>query len=220
MRTIIINKKQLKKIYESVDMSVKAPDNTSSSFVQTLTNPDTVNDLNKTKQTTDDVNTVVRGPKTTDNSPTIDINVTAGDTVQSVIADNPEISSAINNGASAMVHGDGYPQESKVYTKASIEEMRVKDMANNGIVLKKGLFEEISKTKKNHKTWTPKMISEIYSHIEDYPKNSDEFKVVRAAVYEMQRNRGIKNPTTSNDDFPSVMLYEDCCFVNGILFED
>lgn len=220
MKTIIINKKQFQNIYESIDISVNAPDNTTSSFVQTLTNPNTVNDINKTKKFTKDINTIVKGPKSNDDMPMVDIDVQPGKTIQDAFNDNPDVSAAINGGATANVHGDSYPTESKTYTKTAIEEMRIKNIANNSIVLQKGLFEEISKTGNKHKTWTPKMISEIYSHIEDYPKNSDEFKVVRAAVCEMQRNRGIKNPAESNEDFPSVMLYEDCCFVNGTLFED
>jgi hypothetical protein len=215
-KKIIITKSQLKQIQESVDISVKPANSDASSVTQALTSPDTLNDISKAKQTSNDVNAVVQSD---DNQPTVDLNIAKGETVQSAIANNQDVQKAINNKAGLRVHGDGYPNESKKYSKANIEEMRINKIVDNGVAIKKGLFEESIKTKKNYKTWTPDMIDEIYSNIEEYDKTSDDYKAARFAVLEMQRN-GIKYPFLSESKFPSMVMYDGSYFVNGKLIEE
>ena len=175
-----------------------------------------MNDINKAKQTSKDVNAVIQSD---DDKPIVDLNVAKGETVQSAIADNPDVQKAINNNAGLRVHGDGYPNESKAYTKSKIEEMRLGKMADKGVAIKKGLFEEAINTNTGYKSWTPEILEEIYSNIEDYDKDSEEYKAVRYAVLEMQR-RGIKYPFLCEDKFPSILMYEGNCFANGNLIED
>ena len=215
-KKIIITKSQLKQIRESVDVSVKPANNDASSVTQALTSPETLNDINKAKQTSKDVNVVIQSD---DDKPVIDLNVAKGETVQSAIADNPDVQKAINNKAGLIVHGDGYPNEAKAYTKSKIEEMRLDNIIDKGVAIKKGLFEESVKTNTNYKSWTPEILEEIYSNIEDYSKNSEEYKAVRHAVLEMQR-RGIKYPFLCKDKFPSILMYEGNYFANGNLIED
>jgi len=215
-KKFIITKAQLRHIQESVDVSVKPAGNNVSSVTQALTSPETLNDINKAKQTSNDVNAVIQSD---DDKPVVDLNVAKGETVQSAIANNQDVQKAINNNAGLRVHGDGYPNESKLYTKSKIEEMRLGKMLDNGVAIKKGLFEEAVNTNTGYKSWTPEILEEIYSNIEDYSKNSEEYKAVRHAVLEMQR-RGIKYPFLCKDKFPSILMYEGSYFANGNLIED
>lgn len=214
MKKVILTKQQLNKIHESVDMSVKAPDNTSSSFVQTLTSPDTISDLNQARKTADDVNTIVSGPKSSDDKPTIDVDVPKGDTVQSAISDNPDIATAINNGASAKIHGDGYVQEAKVYSKSDIEEMRLKNIRENGIFMTKKQLDESLRSNTKYDAWTPKELSNIYGNIEMYPKGSTDYCAVKAALNEI-RKRNVNIGILDECDFPSVIYKNGTFYIGG-----
>ena len=138
-------KKDTEGITEDIDIAVKANNNTTSDYVTALKNPSTTNDIMKAKSITPDVNAVVSGPKTDDNSPKIDVEVPAGGSPEDVISKQPEIGNAITNkGAQAFVHGDGFPNESKSYTKKQVEKARLAEMRRTGtIITKKELRENI-----------------------------------------------------------------------------
>lgn len=132
-------------ITEDIDIAVKANNNTTSDYLNALKNSNTRNDIMKAKAVTPDVNAVVSGPKTNDNSPKIDVEVPAGSTPEDVMTKQPEIGNAITNkGAQAFVHGDGYPNESKRYTKKQVEQARLYEIRRTGTIMsKKELRENI-----------------------------------------------------------------------------
>jgi hypothetical protein len=132
-------------ITEDIDIAVKANNNTTSDYLNALKNSNTRNDIMKARAVTPDVNAVVSGPKTDDNSPKIDVEVPAGSTPEDVMIKQPEIGNAITNkGAQAFVHGDGYPNESKRYTKKQVEQARLYEMRRTGTIMtKKELRENI-----------------------------------------------------------------------------
>lgn len=150
MKKIIINRSQLKEmidknIQEDVDIAVKANNNSGSDYLNALKNPNTTKDIQQAKSITPDVNAVISGPKTDDNSPSIDCDVPAGSNVSDVINKNPEIGNAIGNkSARLVVHGDGFPNESKIYSKKNVEIARLSEMRKNGkIMTKKQLTESL-----------------------------------------------------------------------------
>ena len=149
MRNLIITRSQLKEMIkrnltEDIDIAVKAKNNSTSDYLSALKSPETSKDIMKAKGITPDVNAVVSGPKTSNESPKIDVEVPMGSSAEEVINKQPEIGNAITNkGAEAFVHGDGFPMESKVYSKKKIEEARLYEMRKKGIVMtKKQLTEE------------------------------------------------------------------------------
>ena len=92
-------------------------------------------------QNAGDVNLVVNGPNSNDNQPQQVITVGNGDTVQNAIATqgNDEL---IRNGGSLKINGDGFG-ESVVFTKKTIEEVRLNKIKKEGRVLtKKELTEQ------------------------------------------------------------------------------
>lgn len=139
------DKKRDMEITEDIDIAVKANNNTTSDYLNALKNSNTRNDIMKARAVTPDVNAVVSGPKTDDNSPKIDVEVPAGSTPEDVMIKQPEIGNAITNkGAQAFVHGDGYPNESKRYTKKQVEQARLYEMRRTGTIMtKKELRENI-----------------------------------------------------------------------------
>ena len=142
-KRIIINRGQFRKLNE-VDLSVAAPENTNTSYSTSLNNGTTRNDLQALKNAGGDPGAIVSGPNTTDQSPTVDVNVPMGTTASDAL-NEPSISAAIKNGASARIHGDGFPMEETItYHKKALEEMRLNNMKKNGkIYTKKSLMESM-----------------------------------------------------------------------------
>ena len=142
---------------EDVDIAVKSNGQTGQDYLTAIKDPSTTSDIQKAKAITPDVNAVVSGPQTTDNSPKIDVEVPAGGNVSDVFSKQPEIGNAITNkGAQAFVHGDGFG-ESKQYTKKQIEEARLAEMRRTGTIMtKKELTENILG---NKETIIPKLKS-------------------------------------------------------------
>lgn len=122
---------------EDIDVAVDAKTNSQSEYLSALKSQGAQNDIMKAKAVSPDVNVSINGPKTTDKSPKLDIDVPNGSTPDQVMIQQPEISSAIANGASAKIHGDGFPNESKTYTKKQVECMRLNEMRKNGTVMTK-----------------------------------------------------------------------------------
>ena len=122
---------------EDIDVAVDAKTNSQSEYLSALKSPGTQNDIMKAKAVSPDVNASINGPKTTDDSPKLDIDVPQGSTPDQVMIQQPEISGAIANGASVRIHGDGFPNESKTYTKKQVEQMRLYEMRKSGTVLSK-----------------------------------------------------------------------------------
>lgn len=143
MKKIIITRTQLnemidKNLKEDINVAVTANNNSSSDYLNALKNPNTTRDIQQAKSITPDVNAVVSGPKTDDNSPSIDCDVPAGSTVSDVMNKNPEIGNAVGNkSARLVVHGDGFPNESKTYTKKNVDIARLYEMRRNGKVMSK-----------------------------------------------------------------------------------
>ena len=142
-KRIILNLSQLNEVMsknnikEDIDVAVDAKTNSQSEYLSALKSSGTQNDIMKAKAVSPDVNASIAGPKTTDNSPKLDIDVPKGSTPDQVMIQQPEISGAIANGASVKIHGDGFPNESKTYTKKQVESMRLNEMRRNGTVMTK-----------------------------------------------------------------------------------
>ena len=143
-KKIIISRKQLKKLNE-VELSVQATQNTSGAYADAVNNSNTQGDLKNLKGSTgSDPAAIISGPTTTDKSPVVDVNVPAGMSPSSVMNNSQEIGNAINGGAAARIHGDGFPMESVKYTKKQLEETRLNNIKKNGTVYtKKSLRESI-----------------------------------------------------------------------------
>jgi len=137
-KKIIINREQLRRLNE-VDLSVTAQQNTSADYGASLNNTNVRDDLQKLKNT-GDPGAIVSGPNTNDQMPVVDVNVQTGMNPSDVL-NEPSVSAAIKNGASARVHGDGFPMEGVKYTKKQLEEVRLANIKENGrICTKKTLF--------------------------------------------------------------------------------
>ena len=141
-KKIIISRKQLKKLNE-VELSVQATQNTSGAYADAVNNSNTQSDLKNLKGSTgSDPAAIISGPTTTDKSPVVDVNVPAGMSPSSVMNNSQEIGNAINGGAAARIHGDGFPMEGVKYTKKQLEEARLANIRKNGrVCTKKTLFE-------------------------------------------------------------------------------
>lgn len=141
-KKIIINRAQLRKLNE-VDLSVQATQNTSADYGAALNNTNTRGDLQKLKNSGSDPGAIVSGPNTNDQSPSVDVNVPVGTNPVDAL-NEPSVSTAIKNGASARLHGDGFPMEGTKYTKRQLEEARLNNIRKNGVVTtKKKLFESV-----------------------------------------------------------------------------
>lgn len=144
MKRIIISRKQFQKLNEvSLDVSAQANKANSNAVQNTIQNPSTKQQVKQISNATGDASLVVSNPKTTDDSPTLDINVNQGENPSEKISSNVDINHAIENGAKVRVHGSGFPQESKQYTKKTLEEMRLMNMKKNGHVFTKKELNEI-----------------------------------------------------------------------------
>lgn len=146
MKSIIINERQLKELNE-ITIGVNANGQSSSEYTKAVTSPSTSGDIAKARTYSDDVDAVVSGPKSNDDSVVVDVDVPAGSSVQNVMAQNQENQAAINGGAKAKIHGDGFVSESK-YTKKQIEEARIRNMHENGVRYTKKQLEEALKNDK------------------------------------------------------------------------
>lgn len=124
MKKLIINKSQLRYLNENVvNIAATAKGNSLSDFSNIISDTNTQTDINKASNV-GDVNLTITGPEHNDSQPTQNINVTNGDTPQNAIATqaNDEL---IRAGGSIKLTGDGFG-ETKIYTKKSIEEIRLK----------------------------------------------------------------------------------------------
>lgn len=142
---MIITAKQLGCLNEeeSVTIGVNAQNDTLADFSRAASDPNTTADIQKAKDA-GDVNLVVNGPGTTDNEPTQMIDVAAGDTIQNAIAKQGN-DALVRRGAAMKITGDGFG-ESKVYTKKSVEEARLRKIREEGrIMTKKQLRESFKK---------------------------------------------------------------------------
>lgn len=143
MKKIIILNKHLKYLNESVNISTLAQNNDLSSFTKAASDTNTKSDIQKAK-VAGDVNLIVNGPKTDDSQPTQQIDVPAGDTVQNALADQAN-DALIRNGGSVKITGDGL-EESIIFSKKQLQEIRLKNIKNKGeVVSKKKLIEKILK---------------------------------------------------------------------------
>ena len=123
MRKIIITKNQLLILNENaVNIAATAKGNTISDFSNTMSDTNTQTDINKAGRV-GDVNLTISGPDSNDSQPLQTINVAPGDTAQNAIK-NQANDDLIRSGGSIKISGDGFG-ESKVYTKKTIEEIRL-----------------------------------------------------------------------------------------------
>jgi hypothetical protein len=123
MRKIIITKNQLLRLNENaVNIAATAKGNTISDFSNTMSDTNTQTDINKAGRV-GDVNLTISGPDSNDSQPLQTINVAPGDTAQNAIK-NQANDDLIRSGGSIKISGDGFG-ESKVYTKKTIEEIRL-----------------------------------------------------------------------------------------------
>ena len=136
MKKIIITRSQLKKLNESaVNIAAKAGGNTTSDFVNTVSNDNTQNDINKAGRV-GDVNLTISGPDSNDSQPIQTINVAPGETAQSAIQAQAN-DDLIRAGGKVEVSGDGFG-ESKVFSKKMVEEARIDSMRKTGKIMTKG----------------------------------------------------------------------------------
>ena len=136
MKKIIITRSQLKKLNESaVNIAAKAGGNTTSDFVNTVSNVNTQNDINKAGRV-GDVNLTISGPDSNDSQPIQTINVAPGETAQSAIQAQAN-DDLIRAGGKVEVSGDGFG-ESKVFFKKMVEEARIDSMRKTGKIMTKG----------------------------------------------------------------------------------
>lgn len=123
MRKIIITRNQLVRLNENVvNIAATAKGNTLSDFSNTMSDTNTQTDINKAGRV-GDVNLTISGPDSNDSQPLQTINVAPGDTAQNAIK-NQANDDLIRSGGSIKISGDGFG-ESKVYTKKTIEEIRL-----------------------------------------------------------------------------------------------
>ena len=123
MKKIIISRNQLLRLNEDVvNIAATAKGNTISDFSNTMSDTNTQTDINKAGRV-GDVNLTISGPDSNDSQPLQTINVAPGDTAQNAIK-NQANDDLIRSGGSIKISGDGFG-ESKVYTKKTIEEIRL-----------------------------------------------------------------------------------------------
>jgi hypothetical protein len=123
MKKIIISRNQLLRLNEdAVNIAATAKGNTISDFSNTMSDTNTQTDINKAGRV-GDVNLTISGPDSNDSQPLQTINVAPGDTAQNAIK-NQANDDLIRSGGSIKISGDGFG-ESKVYTKKTIEEIRL-----------------------------------------------------------------------------------------------
>lgn len=123
MKKIIISRNQLLRLNEDVvNIAATAKGNTISDFSNTMSDTNTQTDINKARRV-GDVNLTISGPDSNDSQPLQTINVAPGDTAQNAIK-NQANDDLIRSGGSIKISGDGFG-ESKVYTKKTIEEIRL-----------------------------------------------------------------------------------------------
>lgn len=142
MKKIFLNTKQINYLNEA-NIVATAADNSLSSFAKTATDTNTTSDIQKAK-VAGDVNLVISGPKSNDNQPTQSVNVAAGQTVSDAIGDQAN-DDLIRNGGKVAITGDGLG-ESHVFTKKTLEEVRLRNLRRNGVIMsKRDLTEKILK---------------------------------------------------------------------------
>jgi hypothetical protein len=142
MKKIFLNTKQIDYLNEA-NIVATAADNSLSSFAKTATDTNTTSDIQKAK-VAGDVNLVISGPKSNDNQPTQAVNVAAGQTVSDAIGDQAN-DDLIRNGGKVAITGDGLG-ESHVFTKKTLEEVRLRNLRRNGVIMsKRDLTEKILK---------------------------------------------------------------------------
>lgn len=136
MKKIFVTESQFERLCEenTVNITAQAKGNDLSSFSNAATDTTTVSDINKAKSA-GDVNLVISGPNASDDAPQQEINVAAGDTVQNAIATQGN-SALLQQGGKMKITGDGFG-ESKIYTKKTIEEARLKRMDCEGRIFTK-----------------------------------------------------------------------------------
>jgi hypothetical protein len=145
MKKIIIKKSQLNRIHEeaSVNIAATASDNSLSSFSKAATDTNTVSDIQKAK-VAGDVNLIVGGPDSHDDQPVQNITVANGQTVADAISDQGS-DELIRNGSRLSITGDGL-DESVIFNKKTLEEVRLSKIKQNGLVFtKKELTEHFLK---------------------------------------------------------------------------
>lgn len=132
MKKIVISRHQLLKLNEEsnnpVNIAVQAKDNTISSYMAAVTNPNTTSDIQKAKSA-GDVNVVVGSSESSDDQPTIVANVPEGDTIPNVMQQINHI--PIENGSRLELRGDGLG-ESYVFTKRALREARLAKIKREG----------------------------------------------------------------------------------------
>lgn len=147
MKKLIINTNQARQINE-ITIGVNSADQSQSGYLKAATSPETYGDIQKARNVSPDVDTVVSGPKSNDNSVVVDVDVPAGSSVQNAMTQNPDNQEAINGGAKVKIHGDGFVTENS-YTKKQIEEARIRNIRENGkYYTKKQLKESFINEKK------------------------------------------------------------------------
>lgn len=121
----------------SVNIAVKARDNSLGSYSQAASSPDTTRDIQKAK-VAGDVALNINGPKQDDTEPNQLITVPSGESVQSAISKqgNDEL---IRNGGGMEITGDGIG-ECRVYSKKHIKEAMARRLTENCTVTKKKDF--------------------------------------------------------------------------------
>ena len=136
MKKIIITRSQLNKLNENaVNIIAKAGGNTTSDYINTVSNVNTQADINKASRV-GDVNLTISGPESNDTQPVQTINVAPGETAQSAIQQQAN-DDLIRAGGSVEVKGDGFVNETKIFTKKMVEEARINSMRKNGKVMTK-----------------------------------------------------------------------------------
>lgn len=142
MKKIVLNKKQVKHLQE-VNIATTAPDNSLSSFSKTANDTNTIADIQKAK-VAGDVNLTISGPNSNDDQPVQSVNVAQGQTVADAIGDQAD-DGLIRNGGKVSVTGDGLG-ESYIFTKKTLEEVRLAKIKRDGRVMtKKQLTESLLK---------------------------------------------------------------------------
>ena len=136
MKKIIITRSQLNKLNENaVNIIAKAGGNTTSDYINTVSNVNTQADINKASRV-GDVNLTISGPESNDTQPVQTINVAPGETAQSAIQQQAN-DDLIRAGGKVEVSGDGFVNETKIFTKKMVEEARINSMRKNGKVMTK-----------------------------------------------------------------------------------
>lgn len=142
MKNIILTREQIKKLNE-ITIGANANGQSSSEYTKTATSPQMQQDIQTARKTSQDVDAVISGPKSNDDSITVDVDVPAGSSVQNIMSQNQEAQSAINAGAKAKIHGDGFVTENTI-TKGEAEKLRLENIRKNGKkYTKQELFEMV-----------------------------------------------------------------------------